>query len=150
VVLQRLSVFLGGWTLEPAEAVCGDPKPAPASAIARLDVLELLSQLVNKSLVVVERQPGEVTRYRLLETIRQYARDRLLEAQDGESTRGRHLGFFVAWVQQVTARHRHTEPEIWAGQLELEQDNLRTALEWALSAHADLGCKCWPAWAITG
>ncbi len=78
LLLQRLSVFAGGWTLEAAEAVCaGDGVEAD-------DVLDLMTQLVNKSLVISEREQGREARYRMLETIRQYASERLLEAGEGE------------------------------------------------------------------
>src|SRR6266545_2735781 len=74
VLLRRLSVFAGGWTLEAAEATCG------GDGIELYDVLDVLTQLVNKSLVVAEREQGRETRYRLLETIRQYALERLVES----------------------------------------------------------------------
>ena len=78
LVLQRLSVFAGGCTLEAAEAVCvGEGVEADA-------VLDLMTQLVNKSLLISEREQGQRARYRMLETIRQYARERLIEAGEGE------------------------------------------------------------------
>ncbi|HSG44870.1 MAG TPA: adenylate/guanylate cyclase domain-containing protein, partial [Anaerolineales bacterium] len=101
LLLCRLSVFAGGWTLEAAEEVCdGD-------GIESFDVLDLLSQLVNKSLVVVaERSRSGETRYRMLETIRQYARDKLLEASDADSVREKHLAYFVQLAKQA-------EPELY-------------------------------------
>ncbi len=83
-LLRRLSVFAGGWTFEAAEYVCPNH-----------DVLELLAQLVNKSLVVVDNAGGESTRYRLLETIRQYARDKLLDAGEAFEVRNIHAGYFL-------------------------------------------------------
>ena len=80
-VLYRLSVFAGGWTLEAAEAVCADREPAESAHIAPAQVLDHLSQLVNKSLVSAERAPGQETRYRMLETIRQYASEKLTELE---------------------------------------------------------------------
>ena len=84
-LLRTASVFVGGWTLEALEAVADDP-----------DAMEHLEQLVNKSLVVVE-EGGNAMRYSLLETIRQYAREKLLDVGVGEavSVRNRHLDFFV-------------------------------------------------------
>src|SRR6185436_5480102 len=97
LLLSRLSVFAGGWTLEAAAEVCTD------NGIESYDILDLLTQLVNKSLVVViaeGSQSGE-TRYRMLETIRQYAREKLLEAGGGEIIRQRHLVYFVKLVEQA-------------------------------------------------
>src|SRR5262249_4388417 len=73
-LFARLSVFAGGWTLEAAEAVCPDPDGA---GIAPGEVLDLLTRLADQSLVVAEEQPDGTARYRLLETLRQYARERL-------------------------------------------------------------------------
>jgi predicted ATPase len=81
-LLRRLSVFAGGWTLQAAEAVCSDD--ARPGVILSHSVMDLLDELVNKSLVVVNRGPPD-TRYHILETIRQYAQDKLVESQ-GRST----------------------------------------------------------------
>ena len=89
LLLRRLSVFAGGWMLDAAEAVCvGD-------VIEQSHVLDLLTQLVNKSLVIAERVQGKEARYRMLETIRQYARVKLSQAGEGELLSKRHLAYFV-------------------------------------------------------
>jgi predicted ATPase/class 3 adenylate cyclase len=119
-LLRRLSVFAGGWTFEAAEAICGD-----------LDVLDLLSQLVNKSLVTVD-EGCEETRYRLLETIRQYARDKLLEAGEAEPTRNLHLEYFVKFSEETAPYLDTNEVLNWIPKIDAEYDNLRTAFEWAL------------------
>jgi predicted ATPase/class 3 adenylate cyclase len=125
VLLRRLSVFAGGWTLDAAQAVCScDP-------ICADDVLDLLARLVDKSLVIFE-QRGSETRYRLMETIRQYARDRLLESTEGETVRDRHLDFFVAFTEAIEPKLRGPEQPEWGERLELELDNLRSALTWCL------------------
>jgi predicted ATPase/class 3 adenylate cyclase len=125
VLLRRLSVFAGGWTLEAAPAVCScDPVCAD-------DVLDLLARLVDKSLVVFEQRNSE-TRYRMMETIRQYARDRLLESHEAETIRNRHLDFFMAFAEQVEPKLRGPEQMQWLDRLDLEHDNLRAALEWSL------------------
>ena len=119
-LLRRLSVFAGGWTFEAAEAVCGD-----------LNVLDLLTQLVNKSLVIVDEQM-EATRYRLLETIRQYARDKLLEAGEAQQTRNLHLQYFVEF-SEATGPHMDTmDVLIWIPKLDAEYDNVHAAFEWGL------------------
>jgi predicted ATPase/class 3 adenylate cyclase len=119
-LLRRLSVFAGGWTFEAAEGVCSD-----------LDVLSLVTQLVNKSLVIAAEQEKS-TRYRLLETIRQYARDKLLEAGESISVRDRHLDFFLQFAEEAeTYMNGHQELK-WRNLLDDEYDNLRTALEWAM------------------
>jgi predicted ATPase/class 3 adenylate cyclase len=127
VLLRRLSVFAGGFTLESCDAVCSDP------GVSRAETMDTLSALVDKSLVVVERAEG-ATRYRLLETMRQYARERLLDSEDRLDARTRHL----AWVAALAARADLRGPDqlTWFRQLDAEHDNIRVALEWALSGDA--------------
>ena len=138
LLLRRLSVFTGGWTLEAAEDVC-----VGQDDILSYDVLDLLTQLVNKSLVVViaeGSQSGE-TRYRLLETIRQYAREKLLEAGGGESIRDKHLAYFVKLVEQAEPELYHSNQLFWLNKLDDEIDNLRMALEWALANDIESGLR---------
>jgi len=121
-LLRRLSVFAGGWTFEAAETICNT-----------LDVFEYLPQLVNKSLVTV-KDGGEEPRYYLLETIRQYARDKLLEAGEGEGTRDRHFAYFLEMAETARPELLKREHEVeWTKRLEAEYDNIRTAVEWGLS-----------------
>lgn len=121
-LLRRLSVFAGGWTFEAAETICNN-----------VDMFEHLPQLINKSLVTVKNENDE-PRYFLLETIRQYARDKLLEYGEGEGTRNRHLAFYLnmAETAQPGLLKRSHELE-WLTRLETEYDNIRTAIEWGLS-----------------
>jgi predicted ATPase len=137
--LRRLSVFAGGWTLEAAEAVCSSRE---GDAIQSYDVLDLLSQLVNKSLVVVveHSQSGEA-RYHMLETIRQYARDRLLEAGGMEILRQRHLAYFVALTAQAGPELYRADQVFWLNRLDEELDNLRVALERALATDVESGLQ---------
>ena len=137
LLLRRLSVFAGGWTLEAAEEVC-----VGQNDILSYDVLDLLTQLVNKSLVVVMEgsQSGE-TRYRMLETIRQYAREKLLEAGGGEIIRQRHLAYFVRLAEQAKPELHRPNQAFWLNKLDDELDNLRVSLEWALSGDGKDGLQ---------
>ena len=120
--LRRLSVFSGGFTIEAAETVCAD------GLVDAYAVLELITRLVDKSLVQVDE---ECSRYRLLETIRQYARERLLESGESDDVRGRHLAFFFALAEDVAPHLTAGDVPARLAQLEIEHDNLDTALGWA-------------------
>lgn len=147
VLFRMLAVFAGGWRLEAVEAACaasdgmaGDatflssPAHSPASFLPpAADVLDLLGQLVNKSLVVADRKQGAETRYRLLETIRQYARQKLLESGGEAFVRRQHLAYYLSLAEQAAPHLRGPEQVMWLDYLEAEHDNLRTALEWALA-----------------
>jgi predicted ATPase/DNA-binding winged helix-turn-helix (wHTH) protein len=123
-LLDRLSVFSGGWTIEAAEAVCsGDGFEAD-------DTLELLTSLVDKNLALAEAQE-EATRYFLLETVRQYARDRLGEQQHPAQWQDGHLAYFLALVEVAEPGLRGAEQRAWLERLEIEHDNLRAALVWS-------------------
>ena len=126
MLFRRLSVFAGGFTLDAAETVCG------GDGIDTLAVLDVLTQLVDKSLVIVDDHDDEV-RYRFLETIRQYGRERLLEAGDAESVRARHVAFFTAFVERMEGEVERRPQAGALGDLEAEHDNVRGALEWALA-----------------
>ena len=128
-LLQRLSVFAGGWTLEAAERVCA------GDGLIEEEVVDLLVSLADKSLAAVDPVDGG-SRYRLLETVRQYARDRLQEGGSGETTRARHRDFFVALAEEAEPQLIGAEQTAWLRRLESEHENLRVALEWS-SADAD-------------
>jgi non-specific serine/threonine protein kinase len=126
VLFRRLAIFAGGFTLEAAEHVCGNvPGSDP------LDILELLSNLIDKSLVTVREMDGEM-RYRMLEPIREYAREKLAgDAYESRAVAARHLEFFMQLAERA-------EPELtgplqgsWLKRLEAEHDNLRAALSWS-------------------
>jgi predicted ATPase/DNA-binding SARP family transcriptional activator len=159
-LLRRLAVFVGGFTLEAAEAVCGDGGVGPwslglregltsksssepdappqrlrpnAQGLTPDGVLDLLSQLVDKSLVIAEEERhGEVC-YRLLETIREYSWERLVEAGEMETVRGRHREFFLQRAEEAAPKLQGPEQIAWLERLEREHDNVRAALEWSLS-----------------
>ena len=149
LLLRRLSVFAGGWTLEAAEEVCSDQSSVNSEQSAttenRLlitDILDLLTQLVNKSLVVVieHSQSGE-TRYRMLETIRQYAREKLLETGGGEAIRERHLAYAVKLIEQAEPELHRSNQVFWLNKLDDEIDNFRMAVEWALVNDVESGLR---------
>ena len=122
-VLRRLAVFAGEFTLESAEAVCaGDP-------VAAGDVLDLVGQLIDKSLVTPVDRSGQ-RRYRLLETMRQYGRERLEQAGETARARSRHAAFHLALALDAEPRLRGGELRAWLDRLEAEHDNLRAAVAW--------------------
>ncbi len=126
MLLRRLAVFAGGWTLEAAEQVCA------GSGIQSGDVLDLLARLVDKSLVTVAQDSGQ-SRYRMLETIREYALEKLTDSGEAARVRNRHLDFFRALAEQSERNIYGREEAVWLGRLDRELDNLRTALRWAHS-----------------
>jgi non-specific serine/threonine protein kinase len=128
-LLRRLSVFAGGWTLQAAETV------AAGDGIESHAVLDLLTLLVDKSLVLAEEQGGTV-RYRLLETIRQYAREKLDEAGETSSIGDRHLDYFLRLAEDADRGLRGPEQPLWLDRLEAEHDNLRAALQWSLTTES--------------
>jgi predicted ATPase len=150
LLLRRLSVFMGGWTLEAAEEVC-----VAQDDILRYDMLDLLTQLVNKSLVtVIEHSQSGEARYRMLETIRQYAREKLLEAGGSESVRAKHLAHFVKLAEQAESELYRSNQVFWLNKLDDELDNLRVALEWSLATDITSGLRIasipWRFWDARG
>jgi predicted ATPase len=121
-VLRRLAVFSGGWTFEAAESVAGE-----------MQAMDGLSGLVNKSLVHVEEKKGE-SRYRYLETIRQYAMEKLLESGDAVEARNRHLAHFMEYSRRAEENFATPQRLLWLNRLNLEHDNIRSALGWALDS----------------
>jgi predicted ATPase/class 3 adenylate cyclase len=122
VLFRRLAVFAGGFTLEAAEAV------ACASDVERNAVLDLLAQLVEKSLVGVDKDSG---RYRMLETVRQYAEQRLEASGEAASVRTRHLNHFVALLDSTLPRLFGPRQGMWLVQLDLERENVLAAHAWS-------------------
>ncbi len=129
-LLSRLSVFPAAWTLEAAEHVCG------GDGINENDVLDLLSRLVSKSLVVVDSEFAGERRYRFLETVRQYARERLVQAGAADRLRERHFEFFFNEFRGALPILRHHGQLPCLRRLRIEQENVRAALEWALTSSA--------------
>ena len=125
-LFNRLAVFAGGWTLEAAEAVGG------AEGIDRAEVLGLLERLVDKSLVIAEVDEDGGARYQLLETLRQYGRERLAESGEAEAIERRHAACFLALAEEAEVAGTGPGQTAWASRLEREHENLRAALRWML------------------
>jgi non-specific serine/threonine protein kinase len=123
-LLRRLSVFAGGFTLEAAEAVCA------WDGIDAGDVLELLTRLVEKSLILFDQREGDA-RYRLLETVRQYGQEKLAKARETPALRRRHRDFFLALAERGELALRGGAQDAWLARFEMDHDNFRAALEWS-------------------
>ena len=152
-LLSRLSVFAGGWTLEAAEQVCA------GGAVSVSSVLDLLTGLVDKSLVTAVPPEGEregETRYRFLETVRQYAGERLAECGETKALRDRHLSWCVALAEDAEPHLRGHGQRIWLTRLETEHDNLRAGLAWGAASASGaeqtlrLAGSLWYFWYVRG
>ncbi len=142
-LFRMISVFAGGFTLDAAEAVGDGP-----------DVLDDLATLVDKSLVLADRS-GPATRYRLLETLRQYGAERLVGAAEEPAARARHLAWACALAEEAGARLDGPEQGRWLDRLRAEEDNLRAALDWAAEhPSGDEGLRAagalWQFWQVRG
>ncbi len=149
-LLRRLSVFAGGATLEAAEAVCA------GEAVEAMDVLDALGRLVEKSLVFTDPTAAEA-RFRLLETVREYARGRLVEAGEAAETMRRHRDWYLAMVDRASqAFFQGPEPVEWLRRLDREHDDLRAAIEWSLGEPGEgpaglrMASGLWRYWEIRG
>ena len=129
VALCRLSVFTGGWTLEAAEAVCAGEDGADGE-IETWDVLDLLTGLVDKSLVSYEEGTSGPARYRLPETVREYARGHLRSAGGEAAVRARHRDEFLRLAARARPEMQGPGQQAWLDRLEEEHDNFRAALDW--------------------
>lgn len=125
LLLQRLSVFAGGWSLEAAEQICA------GDGMEEGDILDRLTSLSDKSLVAPDTNDGN-SRFRLVETVRQYAREKLVENGGGERIRERHLDYFLSLAEEAEPKLMGVAQAEWLRRLAEEHDNLRAALEWSL------------------
>lgn len=133
VVLRRLSVFAGGCSLATSEAVC------VGEEIESGQLLELLSSLVNKSLIMAQTLQRGEARYSLLETIRQYAQEKLTASGEWAAIHDRHLQCFLQLAEETTPKLSGEYQQLWLNWLEGEYDNIRAALAWALERTAGGG-----------
>jgi predicted ATPase/DNA-binding SARP family transcriptional activator/DNA-binding CsgD family transcriptional regulator len=126
VLFRRLSVFAGGWPLEAAEAV------ASGDGIEKGDILNLLSRLVDRSLVAPEVPRDSVMRYKMLEPVRQYAQEKLKESGEADAVSQQHTEFFLALAEQAEPTLQGARQGEWLERLELEHSNFRAALQRSL------------------
>ncbi|HJW83341.1 MAG TPA: tetratricopeptide repeat protein, partial [Anaerolineae bacterium] len=131
-LFRRLSVFVGGWTLEAAEAVCNIDSDLGA------DVLDDLETLVNNSLLGDKSDVGDEQRFGMLETIREYARERLTVAPQPEADRvyQRYAQYYLQMAEEAEPHLRTAQRPVWLARLEVEHNNLRAALAWSKTGHA--------------
>jgi predicted ATPase/DNA-binding XRE family transcriptional regulator len=141
-LMRQLSMFAGGWTLEAAQATCEG------------DVLEMTNSLAKKSLIVSNQKMGHETRYRFHETIRQYAHERLLESGETDLLRERNFNYFLRLAEEAELKLRGADQIDWLNRLQLDHENLRAALVWALSNNAEAGLRLvgalWWFWRVCG
>jgi predicted ATPase/predicted Ser/Thr protein kinase len=129
LLFGRLAVFVSGWTLDAAEKVCA------ANGVELYEILDLLAQLVNKSLVsVIEQSAGEETRYRMLETIKQFACERLVASKEIEIYNQLHAQYFLQFAEEAEPQLITLEQVRWFDRLELDYENLRAAFVWYLNS----------------
>ena len=144
-LLRRLSVFSGGWTVPMAVRIVGDD----SDGIDPLDLEDGLTRLVDRSLVLVDR---DTMRYRMLETIRQYAREQLIAAGEAPALADRHLAVYAALAIESVEPMRGPAMVDWLDRLDAELDNLATALEWGLEAEpwtaVGMATALLPYWAV--
>ena len=125
-LFRWLAVFADGWTLEAAQAVCSGDGLKPE------EILDLLTHLMDKSLLKMEEHQG-ATRFRMLETIREYALQKFSESVEAVQVRNRHLDFFMKFAEGIEPRLHGADQTVWLKRLDVEHDNLRAALDWSLT-----------------
>ena len=143
-LFERLAAFAGGWTLEACEVVCS------GGSLGRDDVLDLLGRLIDKSLVVIGSE-GTSRRYRLLETVREYAQECLDRKGEGIAVRSAHAAAFVALMEHAAPQLASAHQLQWLHRLDVDYDNIRVAVQWSLE-RGDIGSalRMAPALAIFG
>ena len=144
-IFQQAGVFVKGWTVEAAEAVC-------AEGVEVWDVLDILDRLVDKSLINAEDM-GASARYTMLETLRQYSLTKMMDVSGATALRDRHRDYFLALAEEAAPHVNGAEQKDWLDRLALEHDNLRAALEWS-AAEPALGLRLarslWRFWHLRG
>ncbi len=143
-LFRRLAVFAGGFTIESAEAVCADYELQMTNdepSEDRIEVLDLVASLVDKSLLAAKEQTGGETRFRLLEVVREYALESLETSGEAEAMRRRHADYFLALGEASEPHLQGAESAEWLNRLEEEHDNLRAALAYLLERDAIMAAR---------
>ena len=135
VLFRRLSSFAGGWTLQAAEVV------GSGGSIEEHEVLDLLSQLVDKSLVLANAMEDGTVRYRLLEPVRQYARERLQKSEESKTVQFRHACWCLELVEEALGGLHGSEQASWVGLMNKEHANAQAALSWSLKAEPETALR---------
>jgi predicted ATPase/class 3 adenylate cyclase/Tfp pilus assembly protein PilF len=148
IVFRRLAAFAAGFTLEAAEMVCA------GDGVDESEVLDLLMRLVDKSLVMTEEQDG-TARYRLLETVQEYTRERLRKSEEAEGVQRRHRDWYLGLAERAGPELFGANQAAWFDRLEVEQGNLRAALRSSIErggteAALRLVGVLWRFWAVRG
>jgi predicted ATPase/class 3 adenylate cyclase len=146
-LLRRLSIFAGGWTAGAAARIAGEVgnevrgrgASGPAAEAGIIGTLDGLTRLVDRSLVIVDR--GPTTSYRMLETIRQYARERLIESGEAAAIADRHLAFFAGLAEAAAPELRGPSMADWLDRVDADLDNLGAALEWGLESSPETAVR---------
>ncbi len=145
ILFRRLGVFVGGWNIEDTQRVIADELMPPGA------IITLMSQLAAKSLINMSERNG-TTRYHLLETLREYAIEKLSECGELPSLRRKHITAYALLAEEAESHIRDESQRYWVPRLESEHDNIRAALAWSLSASGDielglrLVCRMWHFW----
>jgi predicted ATPase/class 3 adenylate cyclase len=148
-LFSRLSVFSGGWSGDAAPRVCA------WNGLSDADIEELLIRLAEKSLTVSEKTRDDLRRYRMLESLREYASERLTDSGEAELTRRRHAHFFLDLTEKAEPELTGPQQRAWLETLDAEHDNVRAALRWSeTSTEPDVGWRIggamWRYWSVRG
>jgi predicted ATPase/class 3 adenylate cyclase len=136
IAFRRMGVFAGGRTLEALEKVCS------GDGVEEFEMLDLLEQLVDKSLIAVESDGSDTPRYTMIETVWHYSREKLEASREGPAVRDRHLAYFLAFAEEAAPHVEGPDQRLWLDRCESELFNFRFAAEWTIkSLQAEAGLR---------
>jgi non-specific serine/threonine protein kinase len=134
-LFRRLAVFAGGFTFDAAEGVVGQ------TAEPTIEMLDGVTSLVDKSLLVASPQSRGEIRFRMLEVVREYALDRLEASGEAEQIQGHHAAYFLEFAEEAEPHLNGPQPAEWLKRLEEEHGNIRAALRWSLAHDAGIAAR---------